>query len=478
MDIQEQSEGKVLIIDDEQAVLNYLNVLLAQTGKFRADLLPDSSKSFDILKRNCYDLILLDIMMPDVPGLEILQFIRENSIDVETIVITGVDDMELAVSAMKAGAYDYLKKPVDGDLLILNMERAFERKSMRREIAVLKQGAGWDAICNRKAFEGIITANAKMLRIFRFVEKIAPTTAGVLILGESGTGKELIARAIHKAGDRKNKPFIAVNAGAFARELFASEFFGHTKGAFSGAIADKKGFLEEASGGTLFLDEIGELSMELQVKMLRVLQNGEFFRVGSTRPMHADIRLIAATNKNLWEEIEKGAFRKDLFYRLNVNTISLPPLREREGDIPLLARHFIREAGVLHGKEIYDIKPDVMELFESFNFPGNVRELENIINSSVLMETGDELSMKSLPPEFLSIAKKSGTKPPVVLGSEDLPEDLSMTLDEMEKIYIAKVLVRVRGNRTKAAKRLGISRVSLVSRIKKYKLEALTANDD
>lgn len=478
MDAKERQTGKVLIIDDEQAVLNYLNVLLTQSGKFEADLLSDSSKAPEILKNNSYDLVLLDMDMPDVAGLDILRFIRENSIDVETIVITGVDDMELAVSAMKAGAYDYLKKPVDSELLLLNMERAFERKSMRREIAALKQGAGWESISDRRAFEGIITGSSRMLRIFRFIEKIAPTTAGVLILGESGTGKELIARAIHRAGDRKHKPFIAVNAGAFARELFASEFFGHTKGAFSGAISDKKGFLEEASGGTLFLDEIGELSLELQVKMLRVLQNGEFFRVGSTKPMHADIRLIAATNKNLWEEIEKGAFRKDLFYRLNVNTISLPPLREREGDIPLLARHFLRRACVMNDREIYDIKPDVMELFESFGFPGNVRELENIIGCAVVMETGDELSLRSLPPEFLAIALKSEKKKPENFDYMDKPEDTSKTLAEMEKLYIARVLVSFGGNRTKAAKSLDISRVSLVSRIKKFRLEALTVNDD
>jgi DNA-binding NtrC family response regulator len=472
MEQQDQTEGKVLIIDDEQAILNYLNIILAQTGKFEADLLADSSRACEMLQQNNYDLVILDMDMPGVTGLDILRFIREKSIDAETIVLTGVEDMELAVSAMKAGAYDYLKKPVDSDLLLLNMERAFERKSMRREIAVLKQGAGWDAIADKKAFEGIITNNAKMLRIFGFVEKIAPTSSGVLILGESGTGKELIARAIHKAGNRKHLPFIAVNAGAFARDLFASEFFGHTRGAFSGAIADKKGFIEEASGGTLFLDEIGELSMELQVKMLRVLQNGEFFRVGSTRAMHADIRLIAATNKNLWEEIEKGAFRKDLFYRLNVNTISLPPLREREGDIPLLARHFLRNFSVLSGKEIYSIKPDVMELFESFGFPGNVRELENIINSAVLMEPGDELSIKSLPPEFLSIVKKHEKKE-TRQDDKSMADNETMTLEELEKKHIAKVLVSVGANRSKAAKILGISRITLIAKIKKYKLEGL-----
>ncbi|MCD4782432.1 MAG: sigma-54 dependent transcriptional regulator [Candidatus Eremiobacteraeota bacterium] len=460
---------KVLIIDDEQAVLNFLYVLLVQSGKFESETLRDSTLAYEKLKNNNYDLILLDMDMPDVTGLDILNYIQKNDIDVETIVLTGVEDVELAVSAMKAGAYDYLKKPVDNELMLLTMERALERKSMRQEIEVLKTAGSWKSLKNKEAFEGIMTQNPRMIQIFKFVEKIAPTNTSVLIMGESGTGKELVARAIHKAGARKDKKFIAVNAGAFAKELFASEFFGHIKGAFSGAHTNKKGFLNEADNGTLFLDEIGELPLEQQVKLLRVLQNGEFFPVGSTRPMRTDIRLLAATNKNLWEEMERGSFRKDLFYRLNMNTVSLPPLREREGDIPLLTGYFLQTACRQHGKNIKKVSSEVLTLLESHSFPGNVRELANIINSAVVMEQEQTLTKKSLPVEFLNIVEKLENKP----TKENKPDNNNSTLlslEDMEKRHIEKVLESTDGNRTYASKTLGISRATLISKIKKYGL--------
>lgn len=457
---------KVLIIDDEQAVLNFLYVLLTQTEQYETETLNDSSEAFDKLKEENFDLLILDMDMPSVTGLEILNFILEEKIDIETIVLTGVDDVELAVSAMKAGAYDYLKKPVDNDLLLLTMERALERKSMRNELAELKKGSGWESIKNKEAFEGIITRNSRMMEIFRFIEKTAPTNASVLIMGESGTGKELIARAVHKASRRKDQPFIAVNAGVFARELFASEFFGHTKGAFSGAIQDKKGFLEEAAGGTLFLDEIGELQMEVQVKLLRVLQTGEFFRVGSTRPMHADVRLLAATNKNLWEDLKSGAFRKDLFYRLNVNTITLPPLRERKEDIPLLIKHFINIFNQQNNLNISGASDKYIELLSEYNFPGNIREMENIIYSSALMEHSDILNVEALPGEFLSMIRSASEE-----NGEREHSDSLLTLEEVEKEHIRRILLKNESNRTKAAVDLGISRITLISKIKKYKLE-------
>jgi DNA-binding NtrC family response regulator len=462
---------KVLMIDDEQAVLNFLTVLLAQSDKFEPESLNDSTLAYQKLKEGKHDLLLLDMDMPNVTGLDILSFIKENSIDIETIVLTGVDDVELAVSAMKAGAYDYLRKPVDNDLLILTMERALERKSMRREIASLKKGAGWEAIQNKKVFEEIVTQHPRMIQIFRFVEKIAPTNTSVLIMGESGTGKELIARALHKVSKRADKPFIAVNAGAFARDLFASEFFGHIKGAFSGAITDKKGFLEEADQGTLFLDEIGELPMDLQVKLLRVLQNGEYFKVGSTKPRHSDVKLIAATNKNPWEEIDSGSFRKDLFYRLNVNTISLPALKERVGDIEILSYHFLRIFNQQNGKNIYDITDEVIEILSSYDFPGNIRELENIINSAAVIEQTNTLTLQSLPVEFLDLAKKHPNPDNITKFQTQTDLENPMTLEEMEVKHIKKVLEMTDGNRSQAAKILGITRVTLISKIKKYGFE-------
>lgn len=461
-------QKKVIIIDDEQAVLNFLHVLLTQTEEYETETLNDSSEAYNKLKEGNYDLLILDMDMPSVTGLDILHFIIKEKIDIETIVLTGVDDVELAVSAMKAGAYDYLKKPVDNDLLLLTMERALERKSMRNEIAELKRGIGWESLKNKEAFEGIITENPRMTEIFHFIEKTAPTNASVLIMGESGTGKELIARAVHKAGNRRDKPFIAVNAGIFARELFASEFFGHTRGAFSGAIHDKKGFLEEASGGTLFLDEIGELQMEVQVKLLRVLQTGEFFRVGSTSPMHADVRLLAATNKNLWEDLKTGAFRKDLFYRLNVNTITLPPLRDRKEDIPLLIKHFINLFNRQNNLNISGASDKFIELMKAYNFPGNIRELENLVYSSAIMERSDVLSVKALPAEFLAGVKKESKHN---TDREEFSDTL--TLEEVEKEHIRKILIKNESNRTKTAADLGISRITLISKIKKYKLEQI-----
>ncbi len=456
---------KILIIDDERAVLNFLKVLFAQVEKYEVDLLQDSRKAYSKLESRNYDILLLDMDMPYVSGLDILKFIKKKDIDIETIVLTGVDDVELAVSAMKAGAYDYLRKPIDNDLLLLTIERALERRRLKEEVAILKEDR-WECIKNRKPFEGIITNHPKMIKIFKFIEKIAPTKTSVLIWGESGTGKELIAKAIHKASDRKDKQFITVNAGAFARELFASEFFGYIRGAFSGANSDKKGFLEEADGGTLFMDEIGELPIEVQVKLLRVLQSGEFFRVGSTKLMKTDIRLIAATNKDLWTEIKKGTFRKDLFYRLEVNTITLPPLRERKEDIPLLVRHFLKECSFQYNKRIEDVSDAVLELLERYDFPGNVRELQNIIHSAALVEQSNILRVSSLPERFLKEVKGE-VKKKITVPEERLE---ALSLEEVEKNHIKKVLKLVGGNKSKAAKILGISRVTLMSKIKKYKL--------
>jgi len=453
---------KVLIVDDEQAVLNFLRILLMQTGKYETEVLVDSRKAYDLLGTGNYELVLLDMDMPDVTGLDILNHVREKHIDVEIIVLTGVEDVELAVAAMKAGAYDYLKKPIDDDLLLLTMERAYERRLMRREIAELKMDGKWESLEEPGIFKGIITQSPAMIKLFRFVERIAAAQTSVLIMGESGTGKELIARSIHRASDRKAMPFIVINAGVFVRELFASEFFGHIKGAFSGAYSDKKGFLEEAHGGTLFLDEIGELPMEAQVTLLRVLQDGEYFRVGSTKLMHADIRLIAATNKDLWEEIDKGHFRRDLFYRLNVNTISLPPLRDREGDIPLLSYHFLRMYSKEVGKQIGTIDNDVLALLKDYEFPGNVREMQNIIHSAVLMEQTDKLTLLSLPADLLEKTGRSR-------APDEAPQSV-LTLEAMEKSHIKRVIDMTKGNRSHAAKLLGISRVTLLAKMKKFSL--------
>jgi len=453
---------KVLVVDDNLAILNFLNVFLLQSGGFEPKTLQDSRDAFDLLKKEKFDVLLLDMDMPHVSGLDILKYINENNINIVTIVLTGVEDVDLAISAMKCGTFDYMLKPIDEEKLLDTIHNALKNVQLEQ----IKPGetgiASRDDLKHKRIFENIITNNEEMIRIFRYVEKFAVTDNSVLIWGESGSGKELIAKAIHEISKRKDKQFIAVNAGTFAHELFSSEFFGHEKGAFTGADKDKTGFIEEANGGTLFLDEIGELSLPIQVKLLRVLQEEEFYKLGSTKNIKVDVRIIAATNKNLFDEIQNGNFRKDLFFRLNINSINLPPLRERLEDIPLLANFFLGKFNEKYQKNVKKICPSLMNCLKNYPFPGNVRELMNIINSAIIIETGTELRRTSLPHFFHTQQ----------CCDEELNNGLKpSSLQEIEKGHIRKVLNYTGGNRTKAADILGISRVNLHAKIKKYELE-------
>jgi len=452
---------KILVIDDDQAVCNYLNIFLLQTGIFDVTTLSDSARAHQELKNNKYDILLLDMDMPEVTGLDILKIIQDNSIDVETIVLTGVEDISLAVSAMKLGAIEYLTKPVDNDRLLTLINTVLEARKNQKVLE--EEIPATSDLKFKDVFKDFVTQNEKMLQVFSFVEKMAQADSSILIWGESGTGKELIARAIHKISRRNQQSFVAVNAGVFANELFTSEFFGYNHGAFTGATANKRGFLEEADKGTLFLDEIGELALPIQVKLLRVLQEGEFFRLGSTKNLKVDVRIVAATNKNLQEEIKKGNFRKDLFYRLNMNSVYLPPLRDRKGDVQLLAHHFLKKFCELNNKKIDKIADAPMKLLSAYDYPGNVRELMNIINSAVIIESTNELRKKSLPNYFLENTANLSD-----IGLIDMP---LKSLNDVEKHHIKKILSYTRGNKTRAAQILGISRVSLLSKVKKYKLE-------
>jgi len=454
-------KSKILAVDDDRSILNFLNIFLLQTGKFEVDTCFDSTKVFKKLEEG-YDILLLDMDMPEVNGIDILKYIDENNIGVVTVVLTGVEDVDLAISAMKLGTYDYLLKPIEEDKLIEVLDKAAEDLDLKK-IGVEKDVEKlFDKLEYKKVFSDIITKNQKMIKIFQYVEQIAKTESSVLIWGESGTGKELIARAIHKISKRKDLPFVAVNAGAFANELFSSEFFGYKKGAFTGANRDKTGFIEKADKGTLFLDEIGELSLPIQVKLLRFLQEGEFFKLGSTKQRQTDVRIIAATNKDLFDEIKKGNFRKDLFFRLNINSIFLPPLRERLEDIEILSDYFIKKFNRLHDKNISGSSKEVMELLKGYNYPGNVRELMNIINSSVIIEKGNKITKQSLPHYFLKNTSK--------MNCFNGREQYLNSLEEVEKSHIKKVLEVTNWNKTKASKILGISRVSLISKVKKYNL--------
>jgi DNA-binding NtrC family response regulator len=454
---------RILAIDDNQAVLNFLKVMVLQAGKYEIEVLQDSRKSLDVLKKNGFDVLLLDMDMPEVTGLDILKFIVKNNLKIKTIVLTGVEDIDLAISAMKLGTYDYMLKPLDEIHLMKSIEAAVLDKELHKRESDTGKKLSIDDLKYKDVFSEIVTNDAAMIKVFHYAEKFALTDNSILVWGESGSGKELIAKAIHQISSRKNKKFVAVNAGAFAQELFSSEFFGHEKGAFTGASQNKEGFIEEANGGTLFLDEIGELALPIQVKLLRVLQEEEFYRLGSTKNMKADVRIIAATNKNLFDEIKTGNFRKDLFFRLNINSLYLPPLRERKGDIELLAIHFLEIFNKRYSKNINGISDKVLQCLENYSFPGNVRELMNIINSAIIVEASNELTKKSLPGYFLENN--------FCIIPDENDDIIPLNMTDLEKGHIKKVLQFTGNNRTKAAEILGISRVNLLSKIKKYHLQ-------
>lgn len=461
---------RVLVIDDDAAVLNYFMVLLAQSQTYETETLCDSSKAFEAIDSGRFDLILLDMDMPVVHGREVLSYVKQNHPGIEVIVITGVEDVQLAVESMKAGAYDYLCKPVDENRLLLTMERALERSQLRVEISRLQDRVGLEGLQHKAAFETIVTQSRGFLRVLRRIEQIAESDNYVLIWGESGTGKELVARAIHQISRRRERPFIAVNAGSFASELFSSEFFGHERGAFTGAVQNKCGFFEKAEGGTLFLDEIGELEMPVQSKLLRVLQEGEYFRVGSTEKRGSDVRIVASTNKDLAGEIERGRFRRDLYHRLNICSAYLPPLREREGDVELLADYFLEHLARSSGKSISLIGDEVIELLDLYDYPGNVRELKNIIAEAVVVETGRILTRRSLPRYFLDAVARS--------RAASLPAAEKKTLAELEAEHIRRILELTAGNRTLTAQILGVSRMGLLSKMKRYGIDVKPQSGD
>jgi DNA-binding NtrC family response regulator len=443
--------ARVLIVDDETSILLLLKEALTQWG-YQVTTAVSASEALELIRTQVFDAALTDIRMPDMSGLELLKQIKAQDESIEVVVMTGYPTIASAVEALKEGAFDYLSKPLILDELRHLMQRLMERRFLRGEVTTLRQRLGEELTVNE-----LIGGSAAMQRVKEIIGKVAVTDSPVLIEGESGTGKELVAAAIHRLSARAKGPFIPVNCSAIPRDLLESEFFGHVRGAFSGAVADAVGLFRGANEGTIFLDEIAELPPELQVKLLRVLQEMQVRPVGSTKAYPVDVRVIAATNRNLEQAMQAGSFRQDLFYRLNVIRIQLPPLRERREDIPALVNHFVRRFSKRFRREVRGISPDALNALMTYDFPGNVRELENLIERAFAMGAREQITLADLP----SLAARPLVTPAV--ATKAVP-----TLAEVEKELILRALAVFDNDKEEAARALGISRRTIYRRLKEY----------
>ncbi len=450
------NHAKLLIVDDERVALRNLEHVMKKEG-YEVVGTQSGPNALKMLDEQAFDVVLTDLRMEKVDGMEVLRRCRELHPDTEVIMITGYATLESGVDAMKHGAFYYIAKPFKLDEVRRVVKEAVGKVSLKKENKNLRE-----QIEHYRGKVKIITQDPGVRRLLETARQIAPTDCNVIINGESGTGKELFARYLHISSKRAEGPFFGINCGAFNEELLSSELFGHEKGSFTGAVAAKKGLIEMASGGTLFLDEITEMPASMQVKLLRVIQERELLRVGGTEPLKVDVRLVAATNRNIQDAIREGTFRQDLYFRLNVVSLRIPPLSERKDDIPLLCYYFLKKYGVLMKKEVNEISQEVIGLLMNYDFPGNVRELENIVERGVALASGNTIELAHLPEDLRELnirtfRKKEGRMP---------------SLEEQETAYIKWVLNEVGGNRTAAAQILGIDRVSLWRKLKKLGLEA------
>jgi len=450
---------KVLIVDDEDNMRHMLKVLLSEEGYETEEAL-DGKEALDRLEQDVYDFVLCDIRMPKLDGPGLLDEMKNRGISATTIMMSAYGTMDTAIDTMKQGAYDYISKPFRTDEILLTLRKAEERERLLRENVILRR-----QVSAELSFENIVTRNPKMQEILDSIQKVASYKSTVLITGESGTGKELIAKAIHNSSPRKGGPFIPVNCGAIPETLIESELFGHVKGAFTDASQTKRGLFEEADGGTIFLDEIGELPMQLQVKLLRVLEDEQIRKVGDTHEVKIDVRIIASTLRELSEEAKDGTFRSDLFYRLNVLNIHLPPLRERKEDIPVLAQAFLERYNDRLGRQVKEISSGAMDVLMAAPWEGNVRELENAIERAMAMAEGNTIKQEHLPP-YLSECAENG-----ILCIPDCEFSIKKMTKEVEQMLIRRALAKTKGNRTKAAKMLEISHRALLYKIKDYKID-------
>jgi DNA-binding NtrC family response regulator len=449
-----KSHWTILIVDDEEVMRESLAAWLREDG-YAVDTATSGGEAVELARNKEYAIYFIDLKMPGgIDGIECMMEIRRNQPDASIIIMTAYATVDTAITAMKEGAQEYIVKPCNPEEISLLVSRIIKVKNLQRENVILRK-----KLTRQYSFQDIVSKSPKMHEIFQLVRDVASLRSTVLIQGESGTGKELIARAIHYSGERGSKPFIGVSCAALAETLLESELFGHEKGAFTGATSQKRGKFEQADGGTIFLDEIGDISPKLQMDLLRVLQEKKFYRVGGAEEISVDVRVIAAANVNLQDAVRDGNFRDDLYYRLNVVTIHLPPLRERREDIPLLMRHFLERTGNELRKEVSEISEGALSILMKYDWPGNVRELENAIERAIITCKTRVLAEE----DFAFLGQGSG-------GRQNWEIPKNMTLDEVEKQVIVTTLERTGGNIKEAASLLGIDRSTLYDRIKKYRL--------
>jgi two-component system response regulator AtoC len=447
---------RALVVDDEENIRLVLRTLLRKQG-YEVEVRPSAEQALEALEAFAPDFVIADVRMPGMSGIELTAELKRRGSEAVVIVMSAYGSVDLAIEAMKAGAYDYVPKPFKQDEMLLALRKAEEREQLRREVRALKE-----QVKQSVRFDRMLGQSEAMGRLFRTIEKAAEYTTTILITGESGTGKELVARALHEKGPRAQKPFVALNCGAIPEALLESELFGHKRGAFTDASSDKMGLFEAADQGTLFLDEVAELPQKLQVKLLRVLQEGQIRRLGDTRDRDVDVRVIAATLKDLRAEVAGGRFREDLFYRLNVLALEVPPLRDRKEDIPLLVEHFVTRNNQRLKTNVRGFTPAAMKLVLAYSFPGNVRELENLVERSMVLAEGEWIDAADLPERL------QAPSDPVLaaLGSGEL--SIKKTVRYIEETLIRRALEKTGGNRTAAAKILEISHRALLYKLKDY----------
>lgn len=463
-------KSRILVVDDEESIREFLEIMLKKEG-YEVTTAEDGAKAIELMKKKSFEMIVSDLQMPQVTGIELLKHVRENYPEVLFMMITAFGTTETAIEAMKMGAYDYLTKPFKIDEVRINIANALKSRNLEVENRVLKK-----ELNKEYSYQNIIGNSDVMHRIFELVKRVSSAPTNILITGESGTGKEVVAKAIHYNSPIKDKPFVTINCGAIPESLMESEMFGHKKGSFTGAVTDKAGLFEVADGGTLFLDEVGELPLSIQVKLLRSLQERIIRRVGSVEDIKVEVRIIAATNRDLEQMVAQGTFRQDLYYRLNVINITMPPLRDRRDDIPLLATHFLKKYNERLGKNIGAISDEVMEILKRYDYPGNVRELENIIERTVALEGGSTILPESLPPMVNTTSgRKLASSHDIEVTAEGV--DLDKIIGQIEKELIIKAIHTAGGVKKKAAKLLNITFRSMRYRVEKYNLGSISDDE-